>query len=881
MINQKRGLTEKEARSKLAQYGKNEIREISKNGPLKILLRQVKSNFIIYLLFFAMLLSFLVGKVPTGITILCVIFMVIIVGFIQEYRAEKALGALKNMIMPVSIIIRDGKEKEEFSINLVPDDIIIFRSGEKIPADCIILEQKDLVVNESILTGESREVKKEAIKQNNKISEVNQLFMGSFVVNGRCIAKIIHTGMDTKFGKIAGMISTAEKELPLQKKVNKIAKYMATIAIIVSLLTGLLMIVRAETLSQEFLIEVLILIIALSVSAFPEGLPVVLITTLASGVFKMAKKNAIVNRISVVETLGETTVICSDKTGTITKGEMTVRKIYSDNNLYNISGTGYEATGKFLLNNKEVDIKKENVLELLFKSAIFCNDTRIERIGDDNVYKPIGTPTEAALLIMAAKAGIMKDDLEFKRLEESPFNSDRKMMSVLGKYNSKNYVFVKGAPEILLNKCKSIQRNDGVFTLSSKEKSRILNINKEMTNDTLRTLSIAYKKPISIKENLEEDLIYLGTVGMEDPPREEVKDSIKICLNAGIKVKMITGDNKETALAIARQIGLRGEVIEGSELDKISEEDLIKKIKNIVIFARVRPEHKLRIVKALKENGEIVTMTGDGVNDAPALKEAHIGIAMGLGGTDVTREVSDITLKDDNFVTIVNAIKEGRTIFRNIKKFVTYQLSCNLAELIILFMGVLLSPYLGWQVPILLALQILFMNLVTDNLPAITLGFNPPSNDVMDEKPRKKADILDKKLIYLLIFTGVILAFFTLFAVYLSHNVFNYDFEVARTVALVSLILLEIASAFNYRSFRKGVLNRSPFVNKYLLFASMISILATIIIIYTPLNKIFGTVPISLYGWLCALIPTILLILLFDILKAINNKKKFFDIMHL
>ena len=876
---EKRGLTEKEAKKRLDQYGLNEIKEISRNTPLKMLINQIKSNFIIYLLLTAMILSFFVGKIVTSYTILAVILMVIVVGFIQEYRAEKALKMLKKMIIPISIIIRDGKEKEEFTINLVPEDIIILRSGEKIPADCIIMEQKDLLVNESVLTGESKEVKKEAVVNLKNYSDTNMLFMGSFVINGRCVCKVAHTGMNTRFGKIARMISTAEKELPLEKKVNTIAKYMAGVAVIISILTGLLMLVRAESISSAFLIEVIILTIALSVSAFPEGLPVVLISSLASGAYKMARKNAIVNRMSVIETLGETTVICSDKTGTITKGEMTVKKIYSDNNLFNVSGTGYEATGKFLLKNKEINVSKESVLNLLFKAAIFCNDTRIERIGDDNIYRPIGTPTEAALLIMSAKAGMLKDDLKFDRIEEIPFSSDRKMMSVLGKFETKNYIFVKGAPEILLNKCKSIQRSNGVFTLTARDKKRILDINKDITKDTLRTLSIAYKKPISSKKDrLEEELIFLGLVGMEDPPREEVRGAIKTCINAGISVKMITGDNKETAIAIAKEINLKGEVIEGHELDKLNDEELQSRIKSITIFARVRPEHKLRIVKALKDNGDVVTMTGDGVNDAPALKESHIGIAMGKNGTDVTREVSDLTLKDDNFVTIVSAIKEGRTIFRNIKKFVTYQLSCNLAELTILFIGVLLAPFLGWQVPVLLALQILFMNLVTDNLPAITLGFNPSSTDIMNEKPRRKAEILDKKLIILLIFTGLILAFFTLSSIYISFNLFNNDFESSRTIALVSLIMLEIASAFNFRSFRKGVFNRSPFVNKYLFYASLISILATILIVYTPINKIFETAPISLMGWIYAIIPALLLIAVFDLLKAINNKKKFFDL---
>jgi len=873
-----KGLSEKEAYKKLKKYGPNEIKEIFKLSPIKILLRQIKNNFIVYILLLAIIFSFIVGKTTTAYTILGVIVMVVLVGFIQEYKAEKALKALKKMLMPVSIVIRGGKEKEELSSNLVPGDIIILRSGEKIPADCIILKEEELFVNEAALTGESKEIKKEAVKKS-PVSEKNMVFMGTFVTNGKCYCKILHTGMNTRFGKIAGMISTTEKELPLQKKVNDIVKYMAIITVIISVIIGALMLLRADSISKPLIIETLILMIALSVSGFPEGFPVVLITTLASGAYKMAKQNAIVNRMSVIETLGETTVVCSDKTGTITKGEMTVKEIFADNRIFEVSGVGYKADGEFSSNKKQINPSNEPTLNLLLKSSALCNESKIERVGEDNTYHPIGSPTEAALLIMAAKANIFKEDLRFKITEEVPFNSERKMMFILGKLDSKNYIFAKGAPEILLEKCKFVQRNEGIFTLTQKEKNRILNINKKMTSKTLRTLAIAYKKPSSLKkEETERELVFLGLVGMEDPPREEIKESIRTCINAGINVKMITGDNKETALAIAKQINLEGNVIEGRELDKLTENELQQKIPDITIFARVKPEHKLKIVKALKNNGEIVTMTGDGVNDAPALKEAHIGIAMGKNGTDVSREVADLTLKDDNFATIVNAIKEGRTIFRNIRKFATYQISCNFAELFILFFGVLLAPYLGWKIPVLLALQILFMNLVTDNLPAITLGFNPSSTDVMDRKPRKKAKIFNKKLIILLIFTGAILAFLSLLSVVISFNILKTSFEHARTTALVSLIMLEIASAFNFRSFRKGVLNRSPFVNIYLFYASIISIIATLIIIYTPFNKIFETTPLTLTGWIIAIIPALLLIITFDTLKVANARKRFIEL---
>ncbi len=870
------GLTTKDAQDRLRQYGLNEIEDISKISHLKILLRQVKSNFIVYLLFAAMLISFSVGKSITAYTILAVILMVIIVGYLQEYRSEKAISALKGMLVPTSVVIRDGKEQEIQSISLVPGDILVLRNGEKIPADCVLLEDKELHVNESALTGESNEVRKKAGSEANP-SDENLVFMGTFVVNGRGVAKIIHTGMNTKFGKIAGLISTTEKDLPLQKKVNNIAKYMSILAVTVSILTGMLMLLRAETIDGGVIINIIILVIALSVSAFPEGLPVVLITTLSTGAFRMARLNAIVNRMSIIETLGETTVICSDKTGTITKGEMTVKKIFAGNSFYDVSGAGYDSKGDFFLKNKRVNIRNEPFLEGLLNNAVACNDARIERSGE-NEYKVSGSPTESALLILAAKAGLFREDLDCRRVQEIPFNSDRKMMSVLCQLKKEKMVYSKGAPEYLIKHCKFIQQKDGIVKLTERGKKRILEANTAMARNALRTLGLAYKKVSSFsKDHFEENLIFAGLVGMEDPPRQEVKDSIRQCRSAGITVKMITGDNKETALSIANQVGLEGKLMTGQELDAVTDDELAKIITSISIFARVKPEDKLRIIKALKSNGEIVTMTGDGVNDAPALKEAHIGVAMGKNGTDVSRSVADLTLKDDNFSTIVLAIREGRTIFINIRKFVTYQLSCNFAELSILFMGVLISPLLGWQVPLLLALQILFMNLVTDNFPAITLGFNPSSKDIMSEMPRKNSEILNKKFIALLIFNGLLMMLFVLLSYFLSFNVFGESVEYSRTIALITLISLEIASAFVFRSFRKGVLTRSLFVNPYLFYASVISLIATLVIIYSPLNKLFETVPLGIDGFIVAISFSLLLIAMYDLLKHVNNKKKIFD----
>ena len=447
------------------------------------------------------------------------------------------------------------------------------------------------------------------------------------------------------------------------------------------------------------------------------------------------------------------------------------------------------------------------------------------------------------------------------------------MMSVAYKEDNKTSIYAKGAPEIIIQKCKYIQKHHGKEILADNERKKILKLNKELTGQALRSLAFAYKIDSSVDGCYTEDnFIFLGISGMEDPPREEVKEAISLCLQSGIKVKMITGDNPETAKAIASQIGLHGDVLEGNQLEKLSDKELRSIVASISIFSRVQPEHKLRIVRALKANREIVTMTGDGVNDAPALKEAHIGVAMGINGTDVSRSVADITLKDDNFATIVAAIKEGRTIFNNIRKFVTYQLSCNLSDIYLLFIAMLVAPYLGWSVPIITALQILFINIVTDNMPAITLGFNPTSKDVMREKPRKNAQILTSEFINVTILNGVSMGIIAFCATYVSFNVINLSSETARATVLLSIILMQIANAFNFRSFRFRVLNRGLFVNKHLAIASMFSIFATLLILYTPLAHVFETVPLGFESWFVAVLAALAIIVLFDILKIINNK---------
>lgn len=870
-----KGLGSEEALEKLKEFGPNEINESHKTSAIKILLRQIEKNFVIYLLTLTTIASFILGKELTGYVILIVISIVITTGFIQEYKAEKAISALRSMITPVSRVMRGGREREIPSSEIVPGDILILRIGEKVPADCVVLEESNLKTNESVLSGEPTDIKKiSAISLDNYITQ-NIIYMGSYIVSGRCIARVMHTGMNTKFGEIAGMISTAEKRLPLQDKVNNISKFMVVVGLTAAILTGLVLFARADVITPEIIVGILIVVIALSVSSFPEGFPVVLITALAAGVNRMAKQNVIINRMSIIETLGETSVICSDKTGTLTRGEMTVKKIYAGNKTYEVSGVGYETDGELKEGSRKIDIEKSDLLTRLIKCSVVCNDSNIESIGEKNEYKVIGSSTEGALLILSAKFGLYKENFPNLRIEEIPFDSRRKMMSVLYEENKEKVVYAKGAPEVILSKCSYIQTASGVEKLSTQKKTSILKVNHELASQAFRSLAFSYK--LNSKDTYTEDeFIFLGLAGLEDPPREEVAEAIALCKQSGIKVKMITGDNKQTAVAIANKIGITGDILTGEEMDRISDDELEKSVLGVAIFARVKPEDKLRIVKALKANNEVVTMTGDGVNDAPALKEAHIGVAMGINGTDVSRSVADITLKDDNFATIVTAIKEGRTIFNNIRKFVTYQLSCNLADIYILFVGMIVAPFLGWYIPIISALQILFMNIVTDNMPAITLGFNGRSKDIMQESPRKNAQILTNEFINLIILNGILMGFIAFSVAYISFNVIKFPPEVARTTVLVSMIFVQIANAYNFRSFRYKVLNRGLFVNKYLVFATLISFAATIAIVYSPLRYLFETEVLSIESWFIAICSAFTIIVLFDILKTINNKTGMF-----
>lgn len=865
-MKQKLGLTSKAALQGLAEHGYNEIRDINKISWIRILWRQIAKNFIIYLLLAAGVVSLLVGKDVTSYAILAIIPVIVLTGFFQEYKAEKAIKALKQMLTPQVTVIRDGQHVQVETKRLVPGDVVVLHSGERIPADCLVLEQANLRVDESILTGESIDLEKKAVLGRKDATRENYVYMGAHITQGKCVAEVLHTGMDTEFGKIAGLISTSEKEMPLQDKVNQIAKVMVYIAMSVSLATGAVMLWRSSTpFAPETLVDIMIVVIALAVSAFPESFPVVLMSTLAGGAYKMAKKNAIVNRMSIIETLGETTVICSDKTGTITTGEMTVRNALAGGREYSFTGVGYRTDGQIEHNKRAVDMKEHQDLLLLLKTIAVCNDARLEMVPQDHEQKVVGTPTEGALLVAAAKGGIAQESLQVKVLEEFPFSSARKMMSVAVSEGEGNYMYSKGAPEALLVRCKSYLDNGKIRPFTATKRKELEEYQYKLTKKTYRVMAAAYKPFKASAE--EEALVFLGFLGLEDPPREEVAEAIATANRAGIAVKMITGDNRETAVEIGRQIGLRGKVMTGPELDTVTDEEFSNMVSGITIFARVRPEHKIRIVRSLKSRGEVVTMTGDGVNDAPALKEAHIGVAMGKNGTDVSRAVADLVLKDDNFSTIVYAIRSGRTIFSNIQKFVTCQLSLNSAELFIIFAGIAF----GLPVP-LLALHILFLNLVTDNLSALSLGFNPESLDTMQRHPRKKTTILTPQLIKTIVLAGLVTGVISL-GVFYGTLKMGGDLSLARTNTLVALIFLELANAFNFRSFRKTFYNHTLFSNMYLVFTTIASVTITVLVVMTSANKILELTPLSGKNWAWLAGVSLVAIVVMDLWKIYHNRR--------
>ncbi|MBW2985019.1 calcium-translocating P-type ATPase, SERCA-type, partial [Candidatus Woesearchaeota archaeon] len=814
-----KGLTTKEAEKRVEKYGLNELKEKKKVTPLQIFLAQFKSP-IVWVLIVAMVISLLIRIVAAdkeaGIDAIVIGFIIVvnaIFGFGQEYKAEKAIEALKKLASLKAIVIRDGEEKQIEAVRLVPGDIIILSTGEKIPADARLIELINLQTQEAALTGESLPVKKElnVFKKEASVADrKNMVFSGTVITNGRGKAIVTGTGMTTEIGKIAKLIQEAKPALtPLQKKLKRLGKLLTILVVAISIIVFLVGVLRGHNIKEMFFAA-----IALAVAAIPEGLPAVVTIALALGVQRMVKRHALIRKLPSVETLGSCNVICSDKTGTLTHNEMTVRKLLTNNEIVNVTGAGYEPEGKFSKDPKN--------FELLLKIGALNNDAK--HLKEDNKYKIIGDPTEGCLIVSAKKAGFdtAKLQKECPRTDEIQFSSERKRMTTIHKVNGKRVAYMKGAPDVILNLCHRILINEKARILTGQDRKKILKTNENFASEALRVLGFAYKELDKEKdeEEIESDMIFVGLQGMIDPPRKEVKDSVKECLEAGIKVVMITGDFIGTAEAIAKELGIKGQAITGEELEKIK--DLEKRAEDIAIYARVNPEHKMKIIHALKAKGHIVAMTGDGVNDAPALKRADIGIAMGITGTDVSKEASDMILTDDNFTSIVNAVEEGRVIFDNIKKFVFYLLSSNMGEVLTIFIAMLV----GFPLPIL-ALQILWINLVTDLFPALALGVDPPEPGIMKMPPRDpKERIMNKKRGMLMFVIGAIMMLGTLglFKLYNPET----DLRYAQTVAFTVLMMFQMTNVLNCRSEDLSLFRVGVFKNKYLIAAIASSILLQI-----------------------------------------------------
>ena len=858
----KQGLTKEEAEKRLEQYGKNVIKKTHRLRPLKILLEQFNS-FLIYILIIAAIVSFLIQHFLDGIVISAIVILNAAIGFSQQYKAEKAIKGLKELLIQKSKVIRQGKLQEIPSEELVPGDIVILNQGDKINADCRIIESENLQTNEAILTGESLPVSKspKILPEKTTIQkQKNILFTGTQVVRGSSKALVVSTGMETHFGKIAETLQEIEvQKTPMQKRLDKFSKQIGIIILI--LVAG----VMALGISENFdLFQMFLTSVALAVSAIPEGLPAVLTISFAIASLSMSKQNVITRRLPAVESLGSVTVICSDKTGTMTEEKMTVQQIFSNNQLFS------KKSRSIYLNNKKINLKENKELFQLLKTSILCNNARFEKVKDK--YEIIGDPTEQALVSASLDLGLNKKTMTEKEpsIKRFEFDSDRKMMSVVRDLGRNNVMYSKGAIEKILRLSASELVNGEIKKLTEKRKKQILEHSKIMEEDALRVLAFAYKNFNKKEKPQEKGLIFLGFVGMIDPPRKEVSSAIKQCTQAGIKVKMITGDSLLTAVAISKQIGIKGKAITGQELDKMSDQKLLKSIDEISIFARTTPHQKLRITKALQESGEVVSITGDGINDVLALKSADIGVSMGVRGTDVARDVSDIVLIDDNFASLVKGVKQGRKTYDNIKKFTKYFLAVNFSEIFLILFALIMGIFNGpekWFLP-LLPLQILWINLVTDSLPALSLVFEKEEN-VMKTKPRREKSILDDIWKFVLaagIFTLVIKS-----SIYVMGVNNNLPANQVQTMVLTTAILFELLFVYTCRS--KLPINKiGIFSNKWMNYAVLTSIILHLILLYTPLANAFGVVPLTLSNWLFILPFAISGLVAFEVWKIIRKR---------
>ncbi len=863
-----KGLSQKEADGKLLEHGPNLLDGKQKVSPVKLLLSQFTDIMVIILMISTAISAFM-GEMTEAVTIIAIVILNSVLGFVQEYRTEKTMDALKSLAAPAAKVLRDGMQVSIPAERIVPGDLIILEPGDRIPADAILIDSVNLQLDESLLTGESVPVEKFAATPGTvplRGGRKNNVFMGTNVTSGRGRALVTATGMNTEMGGIADLIQNIEEEqTPLQKRLEKLGKIIAVSCLVICAVVSVTGILRGEDAFNMLLSG-----ISLAVAAVPEGLPAIVTISLALGVQRMLRRNALIRKLPAVETLGCAGVVCSDKTGTLTQNRMTVRSVYADGRVIEVRDEGYP--GRFFyINGKDIDPIGDKSLKAVLEIGAVCNNARIvgemgsgqtiagkikNKLRNERVIREfLGDPTEAALMVVSEKAGLTPEviDEAYSRIDEIPFDSDRKCMSVVcTNRKGETLVFTKGAPDTLLKKCSRIYSFGDTPLIDHSKRSKILKVNDSMAANALRVIAVAYKKlgPGNYRrDELEKDLIFAGLAGMIDPPRPEAAEAVLKCRMAGIKPVMITGDHKLTAVAIARELDIYREgenVLTGEELDGMDERSLAKVADNISVYARVSPKHKLMIVRAIKKLGSIVAMTGDGVNDAPAVKEADIGVAMGMTGTDVTKEASSMVLLDDNFATIVAAIEEGRVIYNNIRKFIRYLLSCNIGEVLTMFLAMLV----GLPVP-LLPIQILWVNLVTDGLPAAALGFDPAERDVMKRRPRDpKESIFSHGLAGLILFRGMMIGVTTL-TVYVSLLYYTGDIGIARTGAFVTLVLTQLIHVFECKSETRCIFQIPILNNRYLVMAVLCSLTMILSVVYIPaLQNIFKTVPLGLNEWL-------------------------------
>ncbi len=873
------GLSQAEVQKRLAEYGLNELQKEKRASPIKMFLKQF-TNILIIILLIATALSIVVEAIVDAIIIIAIVLATAILGFVEEFRSEKAVEALEKMTAPTAIVLRDKKEVKVPASEIVPGDVILLFTGDRVPADARLIESVNLKVDEASLTGESSPVNKnvdacaEGLPLNDRR---NMAFTGTVVVYGRGKAVATTTGMNTEFGKIARMVQMTQKEeTPLEKRTQSIGKLIGILCVTICVGVGAIGIVQGRS-----IIDMLLWGVSLAVAAVPEALPAIVTGTLAVGMYRMAKVNTIVKKLPAVETLGCTSVICSDKTGTMTKGEMTVQRIYVDDEFVKVSGVGYEPEGEFSTEDTKVEPKYE--LRTLLIAATLCNDAKLEKDTASEKWAIKGDPTEGALIVVAAKAGLWKEELEQEqpRIGEIPFSSETKRMTTVHIVSGKKRMaYMKGAPETVLNKCTKVLANGKISKLIESDRARILSVNEAMARQALRNLGFAFRElPESVNaydEKIEKDFIFVGIVGMIDPPREEVKDAIQTCKKAGINVVMVTGDHRLTAVAVAKELNLLGEneeqgkVLTGAELEKLGDEQFNDMVERVVIYARVSPEHKVRIIEAWKAKGHIVAMTGDGVNDSPALRMSDIGISMGVTGTEVAKEASDIVLTDDNFASIVKAAREGREIYDNIKKYLTYLMRCNIMEILVMFIAVVSVPYLakiyapgapaeviGSATIALTAAQLLWVNLTTDGLPAIALGIDPGDPDIMERKPRDPNESIFTRDVKLYLSLVPILMTALLLFGYFFYRPWESSTQLteARTQLLTAMIIMELANAISARSLKYPVWKVGVFKNKFLWYAVLSSFFLQLIVLYTPgLNSAFSVSAPEPLDWAFAIL---------------------------